>query len=523
MKLNHPFFIAAFHVLFLLLLVILGEHAAIGDWGNYYYGSTAFGEGIRTEIYDPVFFNNYVEAQGAHHFFLSYTQVPPISLLIYFPFTFLKAGIAKLVFTSLTYLFCAFSVTRLFKKLQLDLRWSLLLPVIFLLPLKSNVEPGQSYLLILALLSEGWMAKEQKKYFVAGICFALSIHLKIFPAIVLLWLLFEKDRKTLGATLLAVVVLFIASLPFIHWETWRMYVIEILPRLAKGEINNAYATSYQSLQVLLKQLFVPDKLHNPNTWVDAPYLYTIGNITWRGIVLVIALLFTFDKKYSSLFRFSFWLLAGILVSGYGSSYGLLQLIFLVIAIFSLKEISTLKKATLLVCIGIIANLPVHLFFDLSFPFNFPRLLILLCLLSLLVFILRPRWNSFSLFSLLFCAPLIFGSGTGNDSSEYVLKTEPSLLITDFFVRNDSLIYHFRDKNGMHESGVAFNEKIETAEELKNDAHTIYLERPWYFQDERIENPMLINDKALIYLSDRGRGVGFYTIRKRIAGKNAGKY
>ncbi|MDQ3111083.1 MAG: DUF2029 domain-containing protein [Bacteroidota bacterium] len=514
MKLNHPVVIFGFHLLFIILLLTIGWNAAIGDWGNYYYGAAGYVDGHAQGIYDVARFNNYVDSYHLKEdYFLSYTQVPPLSLLIYFPFTLMKVGLAKLVFTITTYLLCAFSITRLFTKMQIDLRWSMLLPLLLLLPFRSNVDAGQSYFLLLALLAEGWLARENGKWILAAFLFAFAIHLKIFPAIVLIWLLAGKDWKMFGATICAVAILFGVSLLYVDWGTWEYYCVEVLPRLAKGEITNTYATAYQSMPVLLKQLFVPDAMHNPSAAFDSGFLYRFGTIIWSGMVLMIAFLFSFDKKQSSFLRFAVWIFAGMLISGYGSTYGLLLLIFPAIAIVKQESLNRNTKFALLFLIALIANIPMNWIMNFSLPFSFLRLFLMLCFFAGLIYLFRPQWNRLALIAMLVPFLSLINGKSQLDGSDYFLKKEPSLLITDYRIESDTIIYSYRDGEGLHEGRELFAEQIEQVEEKGGYPHFAYWDNVEYrFYGEQISELVVINNKYFLYLSDKNRGAGFYTLR-----------
>jgi hypothetical protein len=514
MKLSNPFLIPAFHLLFMVMLLVLGWHAAIGDWGNYYYGAHGYVDGNEKLIYDPSQFNSYVDSWHGEQTFLSYTQVPPLSLLIYYPFTFMEIGLAKMLFVGITYFICAISIGRLFKKLQIDAAWSLLLPVILFLPFRSNVDLGQSYFLLIVLLAEGWLARENKNWIVAAFLFAFAIHLKIFPAIVLIWFFAEKDWKMLGATIGAVGIIFGVSLLFIDWEIWQYYGTEILPRLAKGEINNTFATSYQSMQVLLKQIFVPDAMHNPSAPVDSSLAYHLLNLIWTGIVLLAAFLFSFDKKQSSFLRFSTWVLAGMLISGYGSTYGLLLLIFPAMAIMNHPTISRNKKFALLFLVALVANIPVLWIMQLPFPLSFLRLIFLLCFFAGIIYFIRPRWNKFALAGLLIPFLSLFNnSSQEEEGSRYFLKKEPSLLITKFRMEGDTVVYVYRDEKGLHEGREIFPEPV--TQIVDGSGHVnfaLWASNEYRFPGEMISGVHVINGKYFLYLSDKNRGPGFYTLR-----------
>jgi hypothetical protein len=514
MKLTNPIIILAFHLLIMVLLVIWGWHAAMGDWGNYYYGATAlkFRSEARFWIYDPTYFNSYVDSWHGERSFLSYTQVPPLSMAIYYPFTLMKVGLAKLVFTLFSYFICVFSIGRLFKKLQIDLRWSLLLPLLFFLPFRSNIDSGQSYFLLIALLAGGWLAKENGKWIFAAFLFALAIHLKIFPAIVLIWFMAEKDWKMFGATIGATLLFSAVSLPFIDWEIWKNYCVEILPRLAKGEINNTFATSYQSMQVLLKQVSVPDAMHNPNPAFDAPVFFYLLNFLWTGAVLVIAFLFSFDRKQNSFLRFSIWIFAGMLISGYGSTYGLLLLIFPAIAIIQDQRLRSNKKIILLLLVGLICNIPVWWIMQFPFPVSFLRLIITLLFFVLLISAIHPQWNKVALIAMLIPLLSLINAETQEEGSNYFLKKEPSLLVTGFRISGDTVKYIYRDDEGLHQAEQLFPEHIESISENTSSRHFAFWGVDYRFPGEQISNVYVINKKYLLYLSDKNRGPGFNTIR-----------
>lgn len=518
MKLSNPFLIPAFHLLFMVAFLVLGWNAAIGDWGNYYYGAHGYVDGNEHLIYDVTQFNNYVDSWHGEQGFLSYTQVPPLSLLVYYPFTLLEIGLAKMLFVGITYLVCAIAVMRLFRRLQIDAAWSLLLPLILLLPLRSNVDLGQSYFLLIALFAEGWLARENKKWILAAFLFAFAIHLKIFPAIVLIWFFAEKDWKMLGATIGAVAIIFGISLLFIDWGIWEFYGKEILPRLAKGEINNTYATYYQSMQVLLKQLFVPDALHNPSAPVDSTLAFHLLNLTWTGMVLLVAFLFSFDKKKSSFLRFSIWILAGMLISGYGSTYGLLLLLFPAIAIIKEQSLSRTKKYLLLLLVALVANIPVLLIMQLPFPFSFLRLIFLVFFFAGIIYFIRPRWNKLALIAMLLPFLSLFNNSTQEEGSRYFLKKEPSLLITEFHFEGDTVVYTYRDEKGLHEGREVFPGHVTHVHDGTNhEGFALWASNEYHFPGEMISGMHIINGKYFLYLSDKNRGPGFYTLRLKELG------
>jgi hypothetical protein len=154
---------------------------------------------------------------------------------------------------------------------------------------------------------------------------------------------------------------------------------------------------------------------------------------------------------------------------------------------------------------------------LAFPFSFLRLIITVILFGGIIFAFRPGWNKLALVAFIIPFFSLLNGSVKDDGSSYLLSEEPSLLITDFYENTDEnkIQYSFRDINGMQNGEFIFPEKIQYCESVfGTDAHHIMCKgKEYYFPNERIKSPLLINRKTLLYLSDKNRGVGFYTIRR----------
>ena len=185
-----------FFLLFNFILLVITFHHPIGDFGNYYYGSKFWRQGIDPlKFYQSIhFFNSEIRQYETGIFFENYTPVPPFSLLFYLPFTLLKLSLAKVIFNLLgLFVFC-FSLQRLIKVLNVFSPAFYLLPFIFLQPLYSNFHHGQAYLLVAALLFEFYIALQGNKRTTQALIIALLFCLKIFPAFIAIIFLFKKNN-----------------------------------------------------------------------------------------------------------------------------------------------------------------------------------------------------------------------------------------------------------------------------------------------------------------------------------------
>lgn len=482
--------------------IAVSARLPIGDFGNYYYASEFLLQGRwGTWIYEPASFNLAIYNEGQRHFFLNYTPVPPLSAIIYLPFAALDAITAKMLWNVLNVVLLLFSLHRLQSSFRIN-NWVLVfIPVLFFTPIRNSIYEGQSYFLLFFLLSEGLVCYLEQKKWIAVLLWGLSIHLKISPAFVLLFLLFEKDWKSTGKLAGVILGLLLLSLPPLGTATWINYSFHILRRLFNGEINDTYAVNYQSMQVLLKTLFVPDLMHNPNAPFNYPVAYHRLLTAFSMAVYGMAALCSFTKAKTEI-KYCTWLICSLLVSGYGNSFSLLLLL---LPLFCFHEYLLLNKAkTIVTCITLffISNLPLSWFSDLPVPLQFPRLYLLLSVFIGCLFLVKPFLKPY--YFIVLCLVFFLPINSKKYTQNYFLPKEEALLIYDFKLQNDSLHMLYFDYSGPQHKSQALPFHLTKADDFRLDKKV--------FAEEYGNLPKLVNDSIIIYLSDKNRGVGFYTLR-----------
>jgi hypothetical protein len=512
-----------------VLIVIIGSiftaqmvNKPLSDWGNYYYGSHFLLEGkFNKDVYEPYKFNIMVRQQGETDIFLNYTPIPPFTALFYIPFQFTSSLNSKIIFCVLSILLFAVAVYRFTRFLGVNSYWVLAVPVILIMPLRGNIFFGQTYLLIIAMLMEGYISYQTDKKLLAGLLWGAAILLKLFPGIILLYLLFKKDYKMLGITFAIMAGLSVITAAGTGFGLNIEYFTHIMPRMLNNEINDTYAPSYQSALVLLNKIFVYDKLLNPGGTMNSPVLFKILNTLYSLTVLYICAMFTIKKndgvnKFHDLLKFSLWILAGLMVTGYGSGYSLLLLIFIAIAsVIHFRE----KKLLLIVILGSIFTIsafPVHWFFKYSLFFQFPRLYLFISffVLTLIAFKIKHSLKYFYIVPILAVIIGYLNAPPLNNNDEYVFDKEEALLIYDYGELNGKLMIKFIDQNGRNEKELEHHAALNAGSgaEIKNN-QLYYKGRQLTFTDDNKLNPQLNNNKEIYYLSDKNRGAGFYTLRK----------
>ena len=506
-----------------LLFVILGTIFIIqmttkplSDWGNYYYGSRFLLSGTFTEdVYEPYKFNLMVREQGETDVFLNYTPIPPFSALFYLPFQVTDTMTAKIIFSFLSILAFSLSFYRLTRFLRISSYWLLLISVVFIFPFRNNIFFGQTYLLIIAMLIEGFIAYKNDKSILAGFLWSIAILLKLFPGIILLFLLFKKDYKQLGITVLFIAVFSLVTAVITGFGLNLDYFTQIMPRMLNNDINDPYASTYQSMPVLLNKIFIYDKLLNPYGAINNPFLFKIFTYLFSFGILYIAGVFTLKSNEHDYIKFSFWLLCGLLITGYGSSYSLLLMIFIVTAFLNKNKSRKILTALVFLFVFAIASVPVHLFSKMVLLMQFPRLYIMIgfFVLVILLFKIKPVYKYIYTVPVLALLLGYLNQPEYNNSSEYVLDKDEALLIYDYGESNGKLKINFIDQNGRNEKELKKAAGFQQSSvELKNN-QVFYNGKQLTFTKENKLTPLLTTENEIYYLSDKNRGVGFYTIRK----------
>ncbi len=498
-----------FYLLPLLVVIIYcsvkSVFAPIGDFANYYYGSKFLIEGKSDSwIYNPAQFNLKVYESGLRNFFLNYTPVPPLSVLVYTPFSFFDVHLSKFIFNILSSsLFCCTAI-RMIRHLKLPKYLLLAIPVLFFGPIQSNLFQGQGYFIILFLLTEGFLQHEKGNKFIGLSLWALAIHLKITPAIVLFYLLFQKDFKSATYLFIAIGTYYLVSLPFIGNDDWYAYLFYVVPRIFSGEINNTYALSYQSMQVLLKNLLVPDLMHNPSALFNKPELYAHLLSAYKIIILSIGVYFSISK-INTIAKFSIWLIIGILVSGYGTTYGLIILLLPITVLYNNSPKTVGYLLPIIILSIVIMNVPFYWYSNLTLWAKFFRLYALLALLLINLLIFKPhiRWY-WAILPMIF---ILIPKTKSDYPQNYLFRQEEALLIYNFTVIKNGIIINYYDNVGPQTKRIPLDITISSV---------VYPNRNNRFKNKFCNHKQaIINDSLSIYLSDKNRGIGFTTLRVNI--------
>ncbi len=496
----------------LLLLCFFYAYKAIDfpihDFANYYFGGTFLADGhFNSDIYFPYEFNKDISDSGHKNIFVSYAPNTPFIAVCFLAFTIFSLSAAKVFFNGISIVLLVFSLVRLFNHYKIDLRYALLLPILFLVPIKNILLFGQVYFLLFFLLSEGLLAYEKKQWKLMAFFWSVAILLKVFPALLIALLLFKKQWKPLLYLAISCLFLFGISLLFTGIDIWIFYLKEVLPKASNGEISTAFVNNYQSIFMFLKELLVFDATDNPQSIFNYPVLFSALMLAFKIGILGIGY-FISEKTSNALFAFSYWILAMILLSPYGSTYAFILLLFPVLALLK-SDLSNVKKVVFCTILALINNLPLSLFIEKDFPFSYLRLLFLLLLFALFLIYFWPKAN-WKIVATLFLIPFIMVFIFKQKKS--LLPKELPILIYDYKFEDNELTFLYWNEKGKKEQNANLTVESVVPLELKNN-QIFYKNRQLTFDKSNKLKPMLIDNKTVLYLSDYDRGIGFYTLRK----------
>jgi len=504
----HPAFLPL--ALFLAYYLIRSASAPWSDFAGYYFGGRELLWGQGAHAYDMEKLNDLILQAGYRKVFVSYAPFPPFTSLVFAPFLLLPMGTAKLVFDGVSGVL--FLVTLMRARVFLDIPPLLMLavPVVFYVPMINNLFFGQSYLLLCCLLLEGYMAYKRGRLFWSSLWWGIAILFKVFPGVVLIWLLLQKKFRAAAWLCVACALLLAVSLLLNGWTIWKYYVLEILPKVGNGELNNSFTFLFQSAFMFFKRLFVYDALQNPSPLVDSPLVFGILAGLFKALILSLCSWYTVLKKERDFDSFAVWIAGSMLISPNGSSY---SLVLLVIPLLSLMTRGRWPVVPLLL-LTIACFIPLYKLENAPVWEQFPRLYLLLVFFGWLLHPLRLAWHTglWAGLAVFFVGVFLAGYHRDPDASIYFFDREEHIFINDYSVSNGVLRYSYWDEAGAH--SVSTGTVVGKYEPLEVRNKQIYYKgRQLTHSPDAKLKPLLIDGTYILYLSDKNRGPGFYTLRK----------
>ena len=172
--------------------------------------------------------------------------------------------------------------------------------------------------------------------------------------------------------------------------------------------------------------------------------------------------------------------------------------------------------TVLILSFLVCTLPVSAFQTLPLLMRFPRLYLMLLLF--IVICMKYRYAAVDMKWLvtsvaIFVSINYLTSKRSDDKSEYYLDDEISLLGYDFSFSGHELTLKIIDENGPAIKVISLADSIRTVQPLTLINNQVYFNEQLTKGSDHKMNPVLLDNKEIVYMSDQNRGIGFYALRK----------
>ena len=506
-----PYYPLLFLAVLLAWFIVKAIHAPFGDYASYYFGSEALLKGNYESVYDAWSLNVLIAQKGYSGVFVSYAPFPPFTSVVLAPFLLFPVTVSKILFNVFSAAMFVWVLARASKYFSLPVWVLWLVPVIFFIPLRNNIFFGQAYLLLFALLLEGFMAYKKGKPVAAALFWGLAIAFKLFPLVILFFLLAKKQYKQVLYCVAACALLGLLSVVLNGFAAWQYYVFTIFPRASNGDLNDTYIYVFQSAFMLLKNLFVYDVVQNPQVVLNSTPVFVISMVLFKALLLACCVGITIHKKATDLMAFASWITASMLLSPNGSSYSLILLLMPWLALANSKRFYWFAAMALLLFICFI---PVSAFGGMPLLLRFPRLYGMLLFFGVLVVVAGMQFPV-KLFAAFVALLLLADAGKlfpHPDNTNYLLA-EKLPFVYEYAIKENQLVYYYWDDKGSHEARTTYAvHDYSTNDVLIKNNQVYYKNKQLTSTPDNKKQVMLVNGKEIIYLSDKNRGFGFYTLR-----------
>lgn len=214
---------------------------------------------------------------------------PPLAAFLFAPLALLPYGYACLTWSIITIFLYFTSGWLVLKELEIHLPYYYLLVIVGYslcwYPFQANIALGQWSILIGTCLVIGWICLRHQKDFLAGVVLGLSCLIKLYPGLIIIYLLLTKRWKALVTMLSVVLVGFLIMGIILGPNEIIYYFTTIVPRDVNAFI--AFPGNYSILGIL--EIFFVD-----GGWVKPIFISPIP-INLLALVLDLGVLIFFVR------------------------------------------------------------------------------------------------------------------------------------------------------------------------------------------------------------------------------------
>jgi len=300
------------------------------DFPNYYMAARLVHEDYDTSrMYEWAWIEREKDHRGVDDRVIGLLPITPFSTLAVWPIAEMKPLTAKhvwIVFNLLLLVPLAWTLRRMTK-----LSYAQIVLVMALsFPLHRNLLFGQFYILLLVMILAGcwcWMRGWKAG---AGVLIAVAAGCKVFPALLLVWMLRRRQWRALGWGVVAGACCEGISLAVFGVAANRTWWEEILPWVMRGEGLGTYVPGTASISGVLHGLLLREPQWNPRPWHESVTAYALLVPALQMMVLAPAVLLIRredERRERVLMEWSAMVTAALAVSTIPASYNFVLMVF----------------------------------------------------------------------------------------------------------------------------------------------------------------------------------------------------
>jgi hypothetical protein len=324
-------------IVFLLSIYFIFHFATVAaksshGFATYYTAARLLLEGEDvSNFYDDDWFSSKVEnyVPGVYEIYLVNM---PTTALIFLPIANFDYKTARVIWIIFNLVILAIVVGLIIRRMKIRGIWLPLILILFLSfqPLYANISFAQVYIFIFCLLILAWFAFESGNEKLLGIILGLVFIFK--TAGVFLWILLaiQKKWQSLLWAFVAMVSVFLVSLPIVGIDSWFIYSNKVLAYSSSPTLS---VTAYQSIHSFFHHFFIYNVQWNPEPLINLPFIGKSFTIIFSLLILIITILNVYKFKKLEL-AFGAFIITGIILNPASIDYHYMLMMIPILILFN---------------------------------------------------------------------------------------------------------------------------------------------------------------------------------------------
>lgn len=320
--------------IFLIQCVRYAPRSTHGFAAYYGYARLMIEEKDFSKTYNYEYFNEHLRSYGLVEDLPNNIPTNAFALL---PLSWLSAKGARVFFILISLALLWFSIILVFRLNRIpahaDMYSALVAIVFFSHPMTANVALGQIYFLLLFLFVLSLYGISKKNSWLTAVPIALSLLLKGYGVVPLVWLAWTKRSKEFFLTIAIVVLTILVTLPVFGLNAWIVYYRNVVETL--GRLPSDGHVAYQCVNGFLSHFFIYDARWHPLPLIALPpnTVFLLG-VFVSIVIVVLVIRNRATDDYQVVLSYSAAVAAGVITAPLAEEYHFVLFLPLVISLFS---------------------------------------------------------------------------------------------------------------------------------------------------------------------------------------------